>query len=67
MLDMNSDNIKVMLFMGISLYLFGLNHWNAPGILINNSFTILGSVLIIISLVGYKKVLPKKSVPDGVH
>lgn len=65
-LDMKSDNIKVILFMGISLYLFGLNHWNAPGILINNLFTILGSVLIIISLVSYKNVLTKKSIPDGV-
>ena len=52
-------------FIGIGLYFFGLNHWNAPSIVIVNFFMILGLILSFISLYDLEK-LTKKFVSQRI-
>ena len=57
-----SKNIYIL---GNIIYLFGLNHWNAPEVLIPNLYIILGSIFITLSLI-YPERLIKKLIPNSV-
>ena len=46
-------------FTGIGFYFFGLNHWNAPSIVIVNFFIILGLIIIFFSLYSPEKLIKK--------
>lgn len=56
----NDLNIESLFhFIGIGLYFFGLNHWNAPSVVIVNIFMILGLILSFISLYDPEKLIKK--------
>ena len=65
---LNSNRVlsKNIYILGNIIYLFGLNHWNAPDVLIVNLYIITGSFLIAISLMKPEKLI-KKFIPKSVN